>query len=177
MSSYQRRVEGAPFREQEYQALSRDYATTREFYDTLLKRYEEAQLAEAREDGPQGQRLRLLDPAITPVDALAPDRFRLAMFGLIAAMALAVIGVAAAEKLDTSFHSADDLGRHTRVPVLVRIPKMSTDSAVDRTRARRRGLLMALGLMAAMVLTVSGSRIMARDNEGVVALLAPRGRS
>jgi hypothetical protein len=30
--------------------------------------------------------------------------------------------------------------------------------------------------MAAIVLTVNVSRIMARDNEGVVALLAPRGR-
>ena len=99
------------------------------------------------------------------------------MFGLIAAMALAVIGVAAAEKLDTSFHSADDLGRHTRVPVLVRIPRMSTESALDRTRARRRAVLLALGLVAGMVLTINGSRIMARDNEGVVALLAPRGRS
>jgi len=48
IATYQSRVEGAPFREQEYQALARDYATTKDFYDTLLKRYEEAQLAEAR---------------------------------------------------------------------------------------------------------------------------------
>jgi polysaccharide chain length determinant protein (PEP-CTERM system associated) len=173
---YQRRVEGAPFREQEYQVLARDYQTTRDFYDTLLKRYEEAQLAEAREDGPQGQRLRLLDPAITPVSALAPDRIRLAMFGLIAALALAVVGVAGAEKLDSSFHSAEDLGRHTRVPVLVRIPRMSTDSAADRTRARRRAALLALGLTAGLVIAVSASRLVAQDNETVVAILAPRGR-
>ena len=177
ISSYQRRVEGAPFREQEYQALSRDYLTTRDFYDTLLKRYEEAQLAEAREEGPQGQRLRLLDPAITPVDALAPDRLRLAIFGLIAALALAVIAVAAAEKLDTSFHSAEDLGRHTRVPILVRIPRMTNESQPDRAQGRRRALLMTLGLVVGVVLAVNASRILAHDNEGVVALLSPRGRS
>jgi hypothetical protein len=169
-------MEGAGFREQEYQALARDYATTRDFYDTLLKRYEEAQLAEAREEGPQGQSLRLLDPAITPVDPLAPDRIRLAAFGLIAALALAVIGVAAAEKLDTSFHSADDLARHTRVPILVRIPRLAGESAKDRAQARRRASLLALGLIAGIVFTVTASTSVARDNEGVVALLAPRGR-
>ena len=177
IGSYERRVAGAPFREQEYQALARDYVTTRDFYDTLLKRYEEAQLAEAREDGPQGQSLRVLDPAITPVDAIAPDRLRLAVFGLIAALALGVIGVAAAEKLDTSFHSSDDLARHTRVPILVRIPRMTVESAIDRARARRRSSLLALGLVAGIALAVTASRSVARDNEGVVSLLAPRGRS
>ena len=173
----ERRVAGAPFREQEYSILSRDYATTRDFYDSLLKRYEEAQLAEAREDGPQGQRLRLLDPAITPVDPIAPDRLRLAIFGLIAALALAVVGVAAAERFDTSFHSAEDLARHTRVPVLVRIPRMPNDSGEDRTRSRRQAALMTLGLVTLVFLTVNASRMLAHENEGVVALLAPRSRS
>ena len=112
LSMYRQRAAGAPLREQEYQSLSRDYATTRDFYESLLKRYEEAQLADAREVGPQGQRLRLLDPAIAPKDAIAPDRMRLVMFGLIATIAL----------------------------------------------------------------TAGASRFIAHENEGVTALLAPRGR-
>lgn len=175
-AAYQRRVEGAPWREQEYQALSRDYVTTRDFYDSLLKRYEEAQLAEAHEGRPRGQRLRLLDPAIVPMQPLAPDRIRLAMFGLIFSLGLAVVAVAAAEKLDTTFHSADDLRDHTRVPILARIPRMSTASDADRSRARRRAALLALGLVLGMAVAVNVSRILARDNEGVVALFAPRGR-
>ncbi len=173
---YQRRVAGTPLREQEYQALSRDYATTRDFYESLLKRYEEAQLADAREMGPQGQRLRLLDPAIVPTDAIAPDRTRLAMFGFIAAIAIAFIAVAVAEKLDTSFHSADALSLHTRVPILVRIPRMSTSSAQDRARDRRRAALLSLTLIVGIVLTVHATRFLAHGNEGATALLAPRGR-
>jgi polysaccharide biosynthesis transport protein len=176
-ASYQRRVDGAPWLEQEYQALSRDYASTRDFYDSLLKRYEEAQLAEAHAGRPRGQLLRVLDPAITPLEPLAPDRLRLAMFGLIAAIGLSIITVAVAERLDTSFHSADELREYTRVPVLVRIPRMATDSALDRTVARRRTALLTLGLVLAMTLAVNVSRILAHGNEGVVALLAPRGRS
>lgn len=176
-ASYQQRAQGAPWLEQEYQALSRDYGTTRDFYDSLLKRYEEAQLAEAQEGSPRGQRLRLLDPAITPVDPLAPDRLRLAIFGLIAAFGLGIFSVLAAEKLDTSFHSAEELSKHTRVPILVRIPRMSTETPADRTRARSRAALLTVGLVLAVAFTASVSRILARENEAVVGLLAPRGRS
>ncbi len=176
-ASYRRRVEGAPWLEQEYQSLSRDYSTTREFYGSLLKRYEEAQLAEAHEGRPRGRRLRLLDPAIVPMEPLAPDRIRLAMFGLILSLGLAVVAVAAAERLDTTFHSADDLRSHTSVAVLVRIPRMSSDSTLDRARVRRRAALLALSLVLGVALAVNVARILARENEGVVALLAPRGRS
>ncbi len=178
MASHQRRVDGAPWREQEYQVLSRDYATTRDFYDSLLKRYEEAQLAEAHEGRPRGQRLRLLDPAITPVEPLAPDRIRLAMFGLIAAMAFAVVAVAAAERRDTSFHSAHALEAYTRVPIVVRIPHVPNDASdLDRARRRWRAALLTLGLVVGIALAVNVSRILARENEGIVALFAPRGRS
>jgi polysaccharide biosynthesis transport protein len=176
-ASYQQRVEGAPWHEQELQGLSRDYAATRDFYESLLKRYEEAQLAETHEGQPQGQRLRLLDPAVAAGEPLAPDRFRLAIFGLIAALALATVAVAAAEKLDTSFHSADALRRHTRVPILVRIPLLPDESAGDRRRRRVRAALLSLGLVLGIALAVNVSRVVARDNEGVVALFAPRGRS
>lgn len=176
-AAYQSRVAAAPWREQEYQALSRDYASTREFYDSLLKRYEEAQLAESHEGRPRGQRLRLLDAAIVPTEPLAPDRIRLAMFGLIFALGLAVVAVAGAERLDTTFHSVDELRAHTRVPVLVRIPRFNDESDGARARSRRRAALLTLGLVVGIVLAVNVSRVLARGNEGFVALFAPRGRS
>jgi polysaccharide chain length determinant protein (PEP-CTERM system associated) len=176
IGAYRKRIEAAPWREQEYQALSRDYATTREFYDSLLKRLEEAQLAETHEGMPRGQRLRLLDAAIVPRDALAPDRLRLAMFGLIASLGLAVVAVAAAERLDTSFHSAGQVRNHTRVPILAQIPRVSNPLPSDRARGRWRVALLALGLGLAIAAAVSISWTMARGNESFVALFAPRGR-
>lgn len=174
-ASYQRRVEQGPWREQEFQALSRDYIATKDFYESLLKRFEEAQLAETHEGWPRGPRLRLLDPAIAAVEPLAPDRLRLAMFGLIASIGLALVAVAGAERLDTSFHSADQLRQHTRVPILVSIPRVFDASA--RAQRQRRAALLALGLVIGIALTVYVSRILARDNEEVVALFAPRGRT
>ncbi|MBK5257918.1 MAG: hypothetical protein JJE39_17985 [Vicinamibacteria bacterium] len=177
IGSHQRRIQGAPWLEQEYQALSRDYATTRDFYDSLLKRYEEAQLAEVHEGRPQGQRLRLLDPAIIPTEPLAPDRFRLAMFGLIVSLGLAVVAVAVAERMDDSFHSVDDLKKHTSVPILVRIPRILNETDADRQRGRLRAAILTLGLIIGVALSMGAARVLAQNNEGVVALLAPRGRS
>jgi succinoglycan biosynthesis transport protein ExoP len=177
IANHQSRIKSAPWLEQEYQALSRDYASTRDFYGTLLKRYEEAQLAEVQEGRPQGQSLRLLDAAIAPTDPLAPDRLRLAMFGLIVSLGLAVVAVGVAERLDTSFHSVDDLKAHTLLPILARIPKMPGEASQHRGRERGRAVIMTLALMLLLAVSIGAARRMAQDNDGVVTLLAPRGRS
>src|SRR5439155_1149052 len=61
---YQARIENVPRREQEFKELSRDYESTRELYQSLLKRYEEAQLAESMEQRQKGEQFRVLDPAL-----------------------------------------------------------------------------------------------------------------
>jgi polysaccharide chain length determinant protein (PEP-CTERM system associated) len=173
--AFERNLEQAPLREQEFHALSRDYATTKDFYDSLLKRYEEAQLAEAREDSARGQRLRVIDPAIATLEPVAPDRVRLAMFGLILAVGLALVAAAGAERLDTSFHTAEELKQHTRVPILARLPLQASPAALRR--GRRRAALFAACLLVAMAGVAGLSRVLASQKEGIVALLAPGGRS
>src|SRR5947209_14135761 len=64
IAAYRGRVENVPRREQEFMELSRDYASTRELYGSLLKRYEEAQLAETMEQRQKGEQFRVLDPAV-----------------------------------------------------------------------------------------------------------------
>jgi hypothetical protein len=54
---------------------------------------------------------------------------------------------------------------------------MANDSVEDRSRSRRRAALMTVGLVIGVFLTVNASRMLAHENEGVVALLAPRNRS
>src|SRR5207249_2786986 len=72
ISAYEQRVENVPKRQEEFEALSRDTASTKERYDTLLKRYEEAQLASSMEQGRQVEQFRILDPAIPPREPAAP---------------------------------------------------------------------------------------------------------
>src|SRR5262249_12252177 len=136
IASYQERVENAPRREQEFQELSRDYHTTQEVYGSLLKRYEEAKIAESMEHRQKGEQFRILDPAVPPDHPSAPDRSRLMILGLAASLAVAAAMVLAAERLDTSFHTVDEVRAFSRVPVLVTIPRIVTRA--DERLARRR---------------------------------------
>ena len=69
--------------------MSRGYEMTKERYQTLLKQYEEAQLAARLEQGQSMEQFRILDPALPPLWPAAPNRLWLALMGLVGALALA----------------------------------------------------------------------------------------
>src|SRR3989449_6763339 len=142
INSYQQRIENAPQREQEFKELSRDFETTKELYSSLLKRYEDAQLAESMEQSKQGEQFRILDPAIPTKQPAAPNRFRLVLLGVLLALGGAVAAAVLAEHLDTSFHTHDDLRSFTKVPVLASIPRLVSGADAAR-QARQRWLATA----------------------------------
>lgn len=149
IESYRYRIDAAPRREHEISELSRDYATTKELYASLLKRYEQARLADGMDKGGKGGQLRILDSAIRPGFPIAPNRFRLFLFGLMGSLALAAGSVMLLEKMDTSFHTIDDLRAFTRVPVLVSIPPLKAPLADVRRHVATglRGVAALLGLV------------------------------
>ena len=169
IAAYQARVENVPRREQEFRELSRDYDSTRELYNSLLKRYEEAQLAESMEQRQKGEQFRVLDPAIPNSEPAAPNRFRLLLMALMGSLGLAGGAVVLAERVDTSFHTVDDLRAFSPVPVLVSIPRI-----VTRTDRRRRAWHMRLAASAAFIglVVISGlAYFAASGNEQLVSLL------
>jgi succinoglycan biosynthesis transport protein ExoP len=148
---------------------TRDYETTKEVYNALLKKYEEAQFGEGA-GGQTSQQFRVLDKALPTHAPMAPNRPRVLLLGLALAVILSVAVVAFAEQADASFHSVDDLRGFTRVPVLASIPVMS--SARERMRRHLRlGLGAALCLIAAL-LTAEASYKFACSNERLTLLLA-----
>ena len=167
---YQGRIENGPLREQQFQELSRDYRTTQEVYGSLLKRYEESKIAESMEHRQKGEQFRILDPAIPPEAPTAPDRWRLILVGLALSLAVAGGVVAATEQLDTSFHTVEEIRAFSRVPVLVSIPRIVTDS--DARRELRRSWLTAAASILGIVLIVSASYWVARGNQGLLALVS-----
>ncbi len=169
IAAYQARVENVPRREQEFRELSRDYDSTRELYNSLLKRYEEAQLAESMEQRQKGEQFRVLDPAIPNSEPAAPNRFRLLLMALMGSLGLAGGAVVLAERVDTSFHTVDDLRAFSPVPVLVSIPRI-----VTRTDRRRRAWHMRLAASAAfmgLVVIIGLAYFAASGNEQLVSLL------
>jgi polysaccharide chain length determinant protein (PEP-CTERM system associated) len=169
IGTYQARVENVPRREQEYKELSRDYESTRELYGSLLKRYEEAQIAESMEQRQKGEQFRVLDPAFQNPQPAAPNRVRLLLVSVVASLALAVGAVLLAEHIDTSFHDIDDLRAFSNVPVLVSIPRIVTPTDLRRHRWRIR--LGATAALLGLVLVVSVSYLVAHGNERLIQLL------
>jgi succinoglycan biosynthesis transport protein ExoP len=171
---YQARVENTPRREQEFQDISRDYESTKELHQSLLKRYEEAQLAENMEQGRKGEHFRLLDPAVPSTVPAAPNQPKLLLILLVFSAGAAVGAAVLAEKLDTSFRSAKDLSTFTGLPVLARISRITTEAdVVERERRFRRAV--AAGVVG-LVLVVGVSFLIAHNNESLVRML-DRGRN
>jgi protein tyrosine kinase modulator len=166
MTGYEARVETAPKRQQELDDLSRDHATIKERYETLLKRYEDAQLAENLEKGQDVEQFRVLDPAIPPNRPAAPNRPGLLIIGFIASLTLAFAAMVTADKLDTTFHTVDELRAFVSVPALATIRIIPTKAGARRQRLRLA--LTMLFVIAGLTLIVVGSRYVATGNEAIV---------
>jgi len=173
IASYQARVEHVPQREQELRELARDYESTGALYQSLLKRYEEAQLAESLEQRQKGEQFRVLDPAIPDRKPAAPTRVKLLLIALIGSLGLAFGVVMLAERIDTSFHAVDDLRAFSAVPVLVSIPRIVT--AADRRRKRWRMRLAAGVAVVGLVAIIGSGYLVAHGNERLVSLLGRSG--
>jgi polysaccharide chain length determinant protein (PEP-CTERM system associated) len=168
ITTVEQRLESVPERQQDYGRLTRDYNATKDLYDSLLKRYDDAQLAESMEADRQGERFRILEGAVEPSGPVAPNRLRLIIMGLLLAIAAAGAAALVAEQFDSTFHSLDDLREFTRVPVLATVSTI-------RSGTPRRALRFALTTASAVALIwiiVVLSTYAARGNEQLVWLLA-----
>jgi polysaccharide chain length determinant protein (PEP-CTERM system associated) len=169
ISGYQRRVEEAPAQAPAFENLMRDYQATRDQFDSLQKRYQEAQLAERAESGSGTQEFRVLDAAVPPPSPAGPSRVILFGLGALFAVLCGIGAAYTADRIDTSFHSVDDLRHFTRVPVLAIIPDIRHPARWS-TRFRRAAAAVA-GILIVAALS-EGAFQLARSSDQVARLLS-----
>jgi polysaccharide chain length determinant protein (PEP-CTERM system associated) len=167
---YQQRVESTPRRDQELQLLLRDYDTAKSRYQSLLKRDEEAKLAESLEQRQKGEQFRLLEPALPGKKPIGPKRGKLILMGLIVALGLAGGTIILIEQLHPSFHTASALGAFTQVPVLVSLPFVITK--VDTRRRMWWFGVTALSTILSLGLIVGSSYVAIKQPAALAALYA-----
>lgn len=172
--SYQSRVERGSARDIELEQLSRDYVATREQYDSLLKRYNDAALAERVELRSNGEEFSILDSAVAPTQPTAPHRTRLYIMALAFALGVTVGVMLLVHWLDGALHTSDEVRSMTTLPILASVPTIVT--AGDRTRGLMRTALAAVALVLAVVVAFGGASMMAGGNESIVRMLS-RGAS
>ena len=171
LESMLQRFDSSPGVQQDFLTIQGDYRSAKERFDVAQRRFDEAKISEGVETTGQGERFRMLEAAIPPEGPSAPNRLRLLLMGLLLALAFAGAAVVAAEQMDTSFHTVDDLREFTAVPVLATIPQIGG-------RPRRGYVRLALGTVsavAAIVLVGTLSAYFANGNETLVRMLQRAG--
>jgi polysaccharide biosynthesis transport protein len=169
IASYEQRIQATPRVEQELEALNRDYNTAKESYDSLRKRYEEAQLADSLEQTKQAETFRILDAAIVPTSPAAPNRMRLLIMAFFFSVASGVGIMLLTEHLDTSFHTVGELRQFTTVAVLASIPYVPSRATFS---AAFRVALSAVAVIGLCVLLAGFAYRTARHNTQLVWMLS-----
>lgn len=159
-------------RNDELNQYRRDYEATKAKRASLRKRYEEALRVE-RSKPDSGDQFQVIDTALPPAEAAAPNRPRLMLMAFILSLGLAGIAALLAEQFDTSFHRLDELWAHTQIPILAGIPRIVTRGDVWRRRLRVgfTGVVAVFGLG----LVVYAAFVVGHAGESLVWMLAQRG--
>jgi len=129
INRYRGRVENMPSREQEMASLFREYNNTKESYDLLLKKSQDAQQAENLERRQKGEQFRVIDPARVPEKPFSPDIPKVLLIGFVISIGCSFGSAFIREQMDRSFHDAGDVEVTLGLRVLATIPTIKQETA------------------------------------------------
>ena len=137
----QGRIELSPMIQQEFKSLTRDHQTALDFYNDLLKRRNESQMATTLENQEQAEKFRVLDPPSLPEQPSFPNRRLFTLGGLCGGLALGVGIVHLSEARDKSIRTRRDVEIYLGVPTLALISHTGSVSKIrylNKAGARAR---------------------------------------
>jgi polysaccharide chain length determinant protein (PEP-CTERM system associated) len=133
---FQGRVSASPLVEEEFKVMTRDYQSAQTFYEDLLKKQRESEMATDLERKQQGEQFRVLDPPSLPEKPTFPNRLNFALGGLAGGLCLGGGIVLLLEAKDQSFRTEPDVVALLKLPVLVSIPRIdSADTEHSKKKA------------------------------------------
>jgi polysaccharide chain length determinant protein (PEP-CTERM system associated) len=135
---YQARLSMSPAVEQQYKELTRDYQTALQFYNELLTKKGQSEMATNLERRQQGEQFRVMDPPDLPETPSYPNRPLFAGGGLGVGLALGIGITLLLEFQDKSLRTEDDVEHFLGLPTLATVP-MINDRKDDKKHAARPG--------------------------------------
>ena len=130
----QKRLEAAPFGQQEYTDLIRDYELAKQRYNDLNAKKSQSEIATDLENRKQGETLELLDPASLPEKPTEPVRSVIVLLGVFLGSGLGGVLAFLREMKDASLKTLKDVRAYTQLAVLGSIPLLEDDLVVMRRR-------------------------------------------
>jgi tyrosine-protein kinase Etk/Wzc len=121
LGEFRRELSQVPAREVQYARLYRQAEVLDEIYTFLQTRLKEAEIAAAVDD----PTVRVVEPAVVPVDPIRPNRPLSLVLGLLLGLGLGAGAAFLRENMDSSVHTREDLQEAVQgVPVLGLIPRI-----------------------------------------------------
>jgi polysaccharide chain length determinant protein (PEP-CTERM system associated) len=118
----QGRLQLSPDVEQQFKELTRSYQAASDSYNDLLKRHDQATIAQSFTQDQQGEQFSMEDPPSLPMTPSFPNKTRFAGGGLAGGLALGLAVLYLLAALDSSMHSERDVEVCLKLPVLAMVP-------------------------------------------------------
>ncbi|HET8667207.1 MAG TPA: Wzz/FepE/Etk N-terminal domain-containing protein [Terriglobales bacterium] len=132
---YQGRIQLSPVVQEEFKKVTRDYQTALQFYNDLLAKKNQSEMATDLERRQQGEQFRVMDPPNLPEKPVFPNRQLFAGGGLAGGLFLGIGLALLLEWKDKSLRNERDVLHFLKLPTLALLP------SVDETAPNvRRGL-------------------------------------
>lgn len=128
---YQARIQMAPSVEEQYKGLTRDHATALQFYNQLLSKKTESEMATDLERRQQGEQFRVMDPPNLPERPTFPNRPLFAVFGGVVGVGIGVGLTMLMEFRDRSIRTERDVEYFLQLPTLALMPVVGKDMASE----------------------------------------------
>jgi polysaccharide chain length determinant protein (PEP-CTERM system associated) len=122
--TYQGRISLSPSVEQQYKELTRDYQSSLDNYNDLLKKQTQSQIGKDLETQQQGEQFQVLDPASLPESPTYPDHRLFGMGGLAGGLMIGVGIVLVIEMRDNTLRTERDVEFFLKVPTLAMVPAL-----------------------------------------------------
>jgi polysaccharide chain length determinant protein (PEP-CTERM system associated) len=129
VSVLQGRLQLSPAVEEQYKALTRDYETAQKFYDDLLSKKAQSEMATNLEKRQEGEQFRLVDAPDLPLKPEFPNRVKFGGAGLAAGLFLGLGLAWTRERSQNYLRTEEDVIHELDVPVLIALPDVSKESA------------------------------------------------
>jgi polysaccharide chain length determinant protein (PEP-CTERM system associated) len=135
------------------EGIDTQYQTAKSNYDTIVKKYNEAQQQVQRESNAQGERIRVVDEANlpqTPANASKKPFFMAAGGGIGLMLGLILVAFIEVPRL-FRIQTIEDTKYYTGLPVLASIPPLLSPSEISRQKRLSRAKV----LMGAIIAVIS----------------------
>src|SRR6185437_7245856 len=126
IETYQKKLNLAPAREQELAAITRDHEQSRAYYESLLAKKNQSEMATNLEKRQQGEQFRMIDPPSLPQKPYFPNRLLFSIGGLAFGIVLGLGNVVTRELLSGRIYGEDELSTIVKSPNVVLIPSVLT---------------------------------------------------